>query len=188
MCKPEYNEDELLSLLKQGNKDAFNQIYEQYYTVLFAHAYRKLQNKDDVRNILQMLFVHLWDHRESLKIHTSLQAYLYTSVRNRILNFIRDSKTREKYTASLQEFAEKGENLVESRLQEKELVKIVEQEVAKLPSQMRVVFEMSRNEEMSHAEIANELNISPLTVRVHVRNALRILRVKLETYIFSIFL
>ena len=187
MYKPEYNEDELISLLKQGNKDAFNQIYERYYALLYAHAYRKLQDKDDVRNILQMLFVHLWNNREKLVIHSSLSAYLYTAVRNRILNFIRDTKTREKYMVSLQEFSEKGENLVESKLQEKELIKIVEQEVAQLPTQMRIVFEMSRNLEMSHQEIANELNISPLTVRTHIRNALRILRVKLGTNIFSIF-
>jgi len=87
----------------------------------------------------------------------------------------------------LQEFSEKGENLVESKLQEKELIRIVEQEVAQLPPQMRLVFEMSRNLEMSHQEIANELNISPLTVRTHIRNTLRILRVKLGTNIFSIF-
>jgi len=187
MYKPEYNEDELLSLLKQGSKDAFNQIYERYYALLYAHAYRKLQDKDDARNILQMLFVHLWNNREKLVIHSSLSAYLYTAVRNRILNFIRDTKVREKYMVSLQEFSEKGENLVESKLQEKELIRIVEQEVAQLPPQMRLVFEMSRNLEMSHQEIANELNISPLTVRTHIRNTLRILRVKLGTNIFSIF-
>lgn len=187
MYKSQHSDEELLSLLKQGSKEAFNQIYERYYTLLYAHAHRKLQDKEDVRNILQMLFVYIWNNKENLAIHSSLSAYLYTSVRNRILNFIRDSKVREKYLVSLQEFSEKGENLVESRLHEKELIKVVEQEVARLPPQMRLVFEMSRNMDMSHSEIATELNISPLTVRVHIKNALRILRVKLGTNIFSIF-
>lgn len=181
------SDEELLSQLKQGKRNAFNQIYERYYAVLYAHAYRKLQNKEEVRDILQNLFVYIWNNKENLNVNSSLSAYLYTSVRNRILNFIRDTKVRAQYATSLQEFAEKGENLVENQLQEKELIRIVEQEIAQLPPQMRLIFEMSRNLEMSHQEIANELNISSLTVRTQVRNALRILRVKLGTYTFTIF-
>lgn len=181
------SDEELLSQLQQGKRDAFNQMYERYYSLLYAHAYRKLQSKEEVRDILQNLFIHIWNNRENIIIHSSLSSYLYTSVRNRILNFIRDTKVREQYMASIQEFSEKGENLIESQLQEKELIRIVEQEIALLPPQMRLIFEMSRNLEMSHQEIADELNISPLTVRTQVRNALRILRVKLGTHIFTIF-
>ncbi|MNY42006.1 RNA polymerase sigma factor [compost metagenome] len=91
------------------------------------------------------------------------------------------------YSKSLQEFINKGENVVDLELREKELISIVEQEIANLPPQMRLVFEMSRNLELSHKEIASELNISSHTVRTQVRNALRILRVKLSSDIFSIF-
>lgn len=88
---------------------------------------------------------------------------------------------------SLQDFMDLGQELVEEKIREKELMQLVEQEVASLSPQMRLIFEMSRFQEKSHKEIADELDISPQTVRTQVRNALRILRVKLGTNIFMLF-
>jgi RNA polymerase sigma-70 factor (family 1) len=181
------SDDELLCQLKLGKKSALNEIYKRYFALLYAHAYRKLANKEEVRDILQDLFMYLWNNREELSIHTSLSSYLYTSIRNRVLNYFRNTKVRDQFVESLQKKSANSESLVEQRFHEKELIKIVEKEISQLPAQTRLIFEMSRNLEMSHREIASELNISHFTVRTQVRNALRILRVKLGTYIFSIF-
>lgn len=180
------SDEELVSNLKLGSKPALDEIYKRYHAPLFSHAYKKLQSKEEVRDILQDVFLSLWTNKENLIIN-NLSSYLFASVRNRILNVFRNTKVREMYSKSLQEFIDKGENLVDLKLDEKELISLVEEEVAKLPPQMRLIFEMSRNLELSHKEIASELNISSHTVRTQVRNALRILRLKLGANIFSIF-
>jgi len=182
-----HSDRELLHLLKKGDQYALQEIYKRYHGILYSHAYRRYPDKEEVRDIIQEVFLYLWNNRESLYISTNISAYLYTSVRNRILNVFRNKKVKETFLRSLQDFIDKGENVVEATLREKELIRLVEQEVANLPQQMRTIFEMSRNLEMTHQEIAAELDISPHTVRTQVRNALRVLRVKLGTYIFFIF-
>jgi len=178
---------ELLRQLKAGSPLALQEIYKRYHGVLYSHAYRRYPDREDVRDMIQEVFLHLWRTRETLSISINLSAYLYTAVRNRMLNIFRNKKVRATYLQSLQHFIEKGENVVDAKLREKELIELVEQEVAALPPQMRTIFEMSRNLEMTHQEIANELNLSPHTVRTQVRNALRILRIKLGTSVFLIF-
>lgn len=183
----EHTDIELLKALKGGDQSALEEIYNRYHGILFAHAYRRLADKEEVRDILQDLFIYLWNKRDVLTITSSLSGYLYTSVRSRILNIYRNQKVRDVYSLSLQDFINSCENTVEEKLIEKELIQLVEQEVASLPPQMRLVFEMSRFQEKSHKEIAEELEISPQTVRTQVRNALRILRVKLGVNIFLLF-
>lgn len=182
-----YTDTELLEALRKGNQSALHEIYNRYHGILYAHAYRRLADKEEVRDILQDLFIYLWNNRDVLTITSNLSGYLYTSVRSRILNIYRNQKVRDVYSRSLQEFINLGESTVEEKLIEKELIQLVEQEVASLPPQMRLIFEMSRFQEKSHKEIAEELAISPQTVRTQVRNALRILRVKLGANIFLLF-
>ncbi len=178
---------ELVELLKNGDHGALEQIYKRYHAVLYNHAYRRLSDREEVRDILHEIFINLWQKRSTLLITSSLSAYLYASVRSRVLNAIRNQKVRDSYIQSLQLFMDEGEEVIETQFREKELIRLVEQEVGLLPPQMRTIFEMSRFQELSHKEVAEELNISPQTVRTQVRNALRILRVKLGDNIFTLF-
>ncbi|WP_235005431.1 RNA polymerase sigma factor [Pedobacter nyackensis] len=181
-----YSDQDLVALLKRGERLALTEIYNRYQGVLYSHAYRRLPDREEVGDIIQELFVYLWTNRQQLYFTTSLSSYLYASVRNRILNQYRNRKVRDNFAASLQEFIDQGENIIEDQLREKELSLLIEQEIAALPDQMRLVFEMSRKLEMSHNEIAAALNLSPHTVRNQVHNALKILRVKLGANIFFI--
>ncbi|MET4545978.1 RNA polymerase sigma-70 factor (family 1) [Pedobacter africanus] len=174
-----YADADLVALLKAGDKAALKEIYARYQGVLYSHAYRRLPEREEVRDIIQELFVYLWANRRQLQFKTSLSAYLYASVRNRVLNQYRNRQVRDNFAASLQEFIDAGENAIEDQFREKELRLLIEREVAALPEQMRIVFEMSRNRDMSHSEIADELGISPNTVRNQVHNALKVLRTKL---------
>ncbi|WP_353140549.1 RNA polymerase sigma-70 factor [Pseudopedobacter sp.] len=182
-----HTDNELLDLLKLGDKSALDEIYKRYYGILYSHAYRRLPDREEVRDIVQEVFVYLWNNKANIIITSSLSAYLYTSVRSRVLDVFRRQKVRNAYTQSLQAFIDSGENLTEERLREKELIQLVEREIAFLPPQMRRIFEMSRFKDMTHQQIADELQISPQTVRTQVRNALRILRVKLGANIFTLF-
>lgn len=181
------SDSEVINLLKSGDSFALTELHARYHVILYAYAYRRYPYREEVRDILQELFIYIWDHREDLNFSTGLPAYLYASVRNRLLSLYRKQNTRGQYISSLQSFIEKGENLTEDNLREKELVELVNKEIALLPAQMRLIFELSRNQELSHNEIAEMLNLSPHTVRTQVRSALRVLRVKLGTNIFFIF-
>lgn len=181
-------DQDLLRKMASGDESALKTIYDRYYPALYSHAYRRLADREEVRDILQDLFVYLWNQRETIQITTNLSSYLYVAVRNRLLNAFRGQKVRDDFSASLQEFLDEGQCITDELIREKELRILIEQEIAQLPPQMRKIFEMSRNLEMSHREIADALDISPLTVRTQVKKALRILRSKLKTAVFVYFL
>jgi RNA polymerase sigma-70 factor (family 1) len=179
---------ELIALLQAGDIAAFTEIHERYYGVLYIHAYKRLPDREEVKDILQELFSHVWNNKESLKGTNNLPAYLYASVRNRILNIFRHKKIRSDYVESFQSFLDQNNApIADEILQEKELVALIEREIASLPPQMRLIFDLSRNAHLSHKEIAEKLNISPLTVKKQVNNSLKILRTKLGMHFLILF-
>jgi RNA polymerase sigma-70 factor (ECF subfamily) len=182
-----YNDVELIALLREGNLNAFTSIHRRYYGVLYNHAYKRLPDREEVKDILQELFTRIWNNRETINFNVNLQAYLYTAVRNRILNVFKHQKIRSDYVTSFESFLVNNEPTPDETLRIKELIAIIDAEVSALPPQMRLIFELSRNANLSHHEIAEKLNISPLTVKKQVNNSLRILRVKLGTHFFMLF-
>jgi RNA polymerase sigma-70 factor (family 1) len=183
-----YSDVELVLLLKKSDHAAFNEIHKRYYSLLYNHAFKRLPDREEVKDILQELFAFVWNNRENLVFTSGLAAYLYTSARNRIINVFTKQKVRFEYANSLQQFVEEGESVTDWKIREKELIAFVEKEIAALPPQMRKVFELSRNAHLSYNEIAELLNTSPHTVRKQVHNVLKILRTKLGTNIFFTFL
>ncbi|WP_183578397.1 RNA polymerase sigma-70 factor [Mucilaginibacter sp. X5P1] len=181
-----YSDDELIILLKQGDLNAFTAIHNRYYGVLYSHAYKRLADREEVKDILQELFTCIWNNREVITFNINLQAYLYTAVRNRILNVYKHKKIRSDYVASFESFLVNNEPTPDETLRIKELIALVEAEVQSLPAKMRLIFEMSRNSHLSHNEIAEQLNISPLTVKKQVNNSLKVLRLKLGTHFFML--
>ncbi len=180
-----YNDAELTALLSSGDLDAFTEIHNRYYAVLYNHAYKRLQDSEVVKDILQELFIRIWDARETIDLKTGLSAYLFTAVRNRILNVYRHHKIKENYITSFQNFLNNNtEPIADELLRVKELMAIINAEIASLPPKMRRIFEMSRQENLSYQEIAENLGISALTVRKQVQNSLKILRVKIGAYLY----
>ncbi|MBB6498544.1 RNA polymerase sigma-70 factor [Pedobacter cryoconitis] len=182
-----YSDVELTILLKGGDLNAFTEIHNRYYGILYSHAYRRLPDHEEVQDILQELFTCIWNNRTFNNLNPNLPAYLYTAVRNRVLNFFKHSRVKMDYISSFQKFAENKAPAADEEIRLKQLVAIVEAEIAMLPPQMRLIFEMSRNEQLSHQEIAEKLAISTLTVKKQVNNSLKILRVKLGVYHFMLF-
>ncbi|EHQ27676.1 RNA polymerase sigma factor [Mucilaginibacter paludis] len=183
-----FTDVELILKLRQGDVAAFTEIHTRYYGLLYRHALQRLGDSEEIQDILQELFSYLWDNRETNQFETSLPAYLYTAVRNRILNVYRRNKLKYNYFDSLQSFINNNSSEPDENIRIKQLSALIEAEIAKLPSQMRMVFEMSRKSNLSHQEIADKLGISVLTVRKQVQNSLKILKVKLKSYFFITFL
>jgi RNA polymerase sigma-70 factor (family 1) len=180
-----YSDRELVDLLKQDDVEALNEVHARFSLPLYAHAYKRYPYREEVRDLVQELFIYLWDNRKQLLITTGLEAYLYTSVRNKLLSNYRKKKVRDEYASSLQTFIEQESNTTEEEFREKELKDIIAKELAALPPQMKLIFDLSRNKSLSHQEIAQQLGLSPHTIRTQIRNTLRILRVKLGANMFS---
>jgi RNA polymerase sigma-70 factor (family 1) len=180
-------DDELMALLREGDVSAFEEIHRRYYPVLYSHAYRRLPEREEVKDILQEVFTYLWNNRLTLTFESGINAYLYTCVRNRIINIYRHHKIKDLYLHSIECFAQNPDINTDEHLRTKELIALLEREIQALPPKMSVVFRMSRQEQLSHKEIAEKLDISVFTVRKQINNSLKILRVKLGT-LFSLLL
>lgn len=178
-----YNDDELVALLKQDVLEAFMAIHNRYYALLYKHAYSRLPQPEEIKDILQEIFIYLWDHRATIEFSSSLSVYLYAAVRNKILNVFKHQKVKTAYIKSFQQFLERDTPLPDENIRTKQLAALIEAEIESLPTQMRLIFQLSRNAQLSHRQIANELNISHLTVKKQINNSLRILRSKLRTHL-----
>lgn len=190
---PDYNDctdNELAALLINGDQGAYTQLYNRFKGILYVHAYRILQDKEDAKDIVQELFTVLWVKRDSLTLKTGIASYLYAAVRNRVFDKISSKKVESRYFESLKDFSLEEGYSTDSVMQEKELSALIEKEIAALPDKMRQIFELSRKNNLSHKEIATQLILSDKTVKKQVNNALRILRLKLgslNTIFFTFF-
>ncbi|SEN16049.1 RNA polymerase sigma-70 factor, ECF subfamily [bacterium A37T11] len=174
-----YTDAHLLYLLKISDERAFEEVYKRYSFVLLRHAQRMLTNKEECRDILQEVFIKLWEKRIYLLSDTNLSAYLYTLIRNRILDVLSHHKVQVNYLREATIMPPDAPLEADRLLREKELSRLIEQELAHMPGRMREVFVLSRYEYLSHHEIAVRLNISVFTVKSQINNAIHRIRVRL---------
>lgn len=173
---------ELFDLIKsEANVDAFKEIYDRYFDALFIHAMKRLRNKEEAQDVVQDVFTVLWSRKDNISLTESLPAYLFTAVRNRILNVISHKHVESNYIQSIQEFVNQEFCRTDHLLRENDLATLIDKEISSLPLKMQEIFVLSRKEHRSHKEIAKELQLSEQTVRKQVQNALKILRVKLTS-------
>ncbi|RQO72177.1 RNA polymerase subunit sigma-70 [Pedobacter sp. KBW06] len=176
----EHSDQQLLARLKGGDHAAFTEIYNRYWSVLYVHARGMLGEADLARDVVQEVFTGIWQKSAQLELHISLNAYLYKSVRNTILNLIRREKVELGYLADLGHFYQEGIPCTEEQLRFKELHQLIEEGLSQMPPKMREVFDLSRKQYLPHAEIARHLDISEGTVKKQINKALRLLRLKLH--------
>ena len=152
----------------------FERCFHETYEGLHRYAHTIVRDNEEARDIVQKVFIKLWEKRHEINIPQSARQYLYTAVHNLCLNAIRDRKTRTKYISHYHH-TETG-FVVESFAENKELERQIYAAIDKLPARCRQVFCKSRLEGKRYAEIAGELEISVKTVEVQMGKALKILR------------
>ena len=169
--------------LKVGDITAFEMFFKTYYQPLCNYAYTFIQDKDEAEEIVQSAFLSVWEKRESLDIKTSLKSYLYTMVRNTSLNVIKHEKIKQKYVGEALAVNERTHDGVAQSVLSSELEERIHLAMQVLPEQCRLVFKLSRFEELKYSEIAEQLNISIKTVENHMGKALKIMREQLKDYL-----
>jgi RNA polymerase sigma-70 factor (ECF subfamily) len=178
----EYADHSLLDFLKEDDQLAYTEIFERYCKILVNHAYKMLGNRDEANDVVQEVFLSIWNKRQELIVTGSLSSYLYKATKNKILNHIAHEKVVSNYADSISNFIENDYVLADSNLREEELEAIIAKEIALLPEKMREVFLLRKVEELSYDEIALQLNITDRTAKQQVYNSLKILREKLKNF------
>jgi RNA polymerase sigma-70 factor, ECF subfamily len=182
VVKPEQlNDDELLTLLSKDDEAALEVIFKRYYAFVCKAVFNLLNDAETAEDIAQEVFLEIWKRRKSLAISTSFRAYLRRSAVNRTLNHIRDNKKMQE--GELSDYAYQLKAPDEPGMESEEFRKMIQQAVAQLPERCRQVFVLSREDEMSYKEIAQNLDISVKTVENQIVKALRLLREYLGPFI-----
>lgn len=175
--------------MREGDHRAFTQIYERYKGLLIVHASKKLDgNLEEAKEIVQEIFSNLWYNRYNSPEIANVSAYLYRITRNRILNHIEHQTVVSRYADDFTRFSSTYNAPTDERIREKQLLAIIDKEIAALPPKMKEVFLLSRRAHLSHKEIAQKLDISENTVKNHIKSALKILRTRLDILTFLILL
>ena len=170
----------------KGDEQAFDVLYKRYVLNLLNTAYRKTGSRELAKELVQDVFLELYQHRERLDIHASLSGYLFTILKNKIYNYYRHRLVEQKYRQHVHRSSETSRQETGKRLEQKELLKQVHAHISKLPAQCRAVFLLSREEHLTNKEIAERLQISVHTVEQHIRKARRLLRESLGDYEFGL--
>jgi RNA polymerase sigma-70 factor (family 1) len=177
------SDDQLTALLRDGDHAAYAEIYQRYHGLLLIYANKKLNDKEAARDLIQEIFLVLWNNRESQEIN-QLAGYLYRSVRNRAFSIFAHQKVQQQYVDSLQHFLNTDTSTTDYLIREKEIAAIIDAEIALMPTGMREVFTLSRKHYMSHKEIAEQLDMSEDAVKKQISRALKNLRVKLGLFAY----
>lgn len=176
------SEVELIALIKAGDINAFDEFYKRNWRVLYQTAYRSTGSSDDAKDLVQTVFINLWNCRYSLQPDRYNASYLFRSLKNNIINFYKKDSVRKKSMDNLL-YVEYGDQYThEDSLIAKELSVVIEGEIRELPKKMQEVFILSRQQNLSVNEISEALNIAPRTVKNQLSNALKILRTKLGIF------
>ncbi len=147
------------------------------------YAYSFLRDKEDAEEIVQSTFLLVWERKETLEIRTSVKPYLYAMVRNACLNVLKHQRIKERHATETMAVAAHSDESVSQLIAANELELRIKEAMDELPEQCRLVFKLSRFEELKYAEIAEQLNISIKTVENHMGKALKIMREKLKDYL-----
>ncbi len=171
--------EKTLHLAGRMDRSAFEALFREYFPPLMAFARKILTDEDDAREVVQNVFINLWEKRLEIDLSTSLKSWLFTSVHNRSLNVIRD---RKKFSdGAVPDVA--GEWDVSAQIESMELEQKIRDTIATLPEKCRQIFEMNRFDGLRYSEIAGQLGISVKTVENQMSKALRILREQLAKYL-----
>ena len=175
-------EKELIKKLIDSDEEAFCELYALYKNRLMYFAMKFLKSKEFAEDVFQDAFASVWQNRRFLNPESPFSAYIYTIVRNRILNLLSTFENEKKLKESILSSAIEIDNETSQSILDADLSAIIEKAIENLTPQQSKVFEMSRKRFMSHKEKAAELGISVYTVQQHISTSLRLIRTYLTKY------
>lgn len=160
----------------RGDRDAFTLLYSWYYKPLYRHIFLFLRSKEASEEILQNLFVKVWENRESLHTVRDLKPYLYRMAKNMLLNHLRNTTTERRVLQMHSGAASAAENTVSDHIDSKDYRKLLQEAIAQLTDKRKEIFLMRMEENLSLDEIAGKLSISKNVVKKQLYSAIASIR------------
>ena len=183
MCADNFSEERSLILrLIEGDEDAFCELYATYKNRLIYFAMRFLKSREYAEDVFQDVFTVVWQSRRFINPDASFSSYLYTIMRNRILNQLRNAANEEKLKESILSQALDYTEDTKREVMLNDLKSLISHALQQLTPRQRELFEMSREAQLSHKEIADKLGISVNTVQEHISTSLKLIRTYLIKY------
>lgn len=175
------NDKQIFEAIKRDDHDAYAIVFREYYRPMTAYAFRFLNDLADSESIVQDVFLRLWQKRHEIMITSSLENYLFRSVKNHCINYIEHEKIKSGYQALvIRNEADRSE--YSEFFLEFGLMKKIENAIAALPQKRQEIFRMAREEGLKYREIAERLEISVKTVETQMTFALKQLRESLREF------
>lgn len=183
-------DSDILVGITKGDKRLFDLVFKSYYSGLLTFAKDCLRSKEAAQEVIQDMFLYIWENHEKIQIKTSLKAYLYRSVHNRCMNYFRDSVSDLHRNIQIDQLKNQIDLLLvelpdsffdESFTEQVELE--LDETVESLPEQCKKIFRLNRYENLSYPEIAKKLNISLSTVKTQMSRAMHTIHQKMKKYL-----
>lgn len=175
-------ESNFFVLVRTNKSRAFQLVFDSYWETLYKHSYKKIQDKDIAKDLVQDVFIALWDKIELLDAEGSVLAYLYAILRNKTLKLYEKDKVRFRYASNSLTKDIVVDNHSQNILLEKELKAIVDDEVFKMPPRMREIYALKKEDDLSIKQIAEELSLSEQTIKNQLQMAYQRLRIRVKDY------
>ena len=170
----------LVEQIRSGDQYAFEKMFHLHYSRLCVFSNGYLKSLDVARDVVQEVFIKIWDNREEFDITHSLKAYLYQAVRNQSLNHLEKNKHKIRLKESLKEQREILQERVPDDLNTEELTQKIWKIVEELPERRKTIFILYRKHGLSYKEIAEVMGITRKTVENQMGKSLQFLRERLD--------
>lgn len=171
----EIKEQELIQLINQDDREAFCELYVRYKDKLWSFCYKFLKSGEDTDDIIQDIFTYLWESRKFINPDLSFSSFLFTMTKNRILNHIRSIDITIQVQSYLAQQPVPDNSSMEE-LEFRDLQQVIVTAIEQLPPRRKEIFNLSRNENLPHKQIAEQLGISVYTVQEHISESLKFIR------------
>jgi RNA polymerase sigma-70 factor (ECF subfamily) len=173
-------EKKLVGLLNQSDQQAFNTLFRLYSMKVYHFSYGYLKSIDEAEEIVQDTFVRIWEKRDTIDPSYSFSGFVFTIAQHLILNRIRKIRNENRYKATLAKHSLQIQNETENIILHDELEKAQQQALVGLPPRRKIIYQMIREEGMTHKQVAEQLNISVKTVESQMTEAIKYFRAKLS--------
>lgn len=170
-------EQQIIEGIRKGDETCFQRVFDTYYGKLCDYAFTLLRDTDEAEDAVQSMFLKIWEKRENLMITQNLKSYLYRAIHNYCLNQLDHRGIKQKH---FEISSYQASDIQQPEIFTGELENSIRSIIEQLPQQCRIIFKMSRYEELRYAEIAQKLGISVNTVENQISKALKILRTQLS--------
>lgn len=179
------SDNELIDKLRIGDIEAFDRVYQRYAGKLYAFSLKYIKSKEEAEELVQSVFLKVWENQKNLKKNTSFKSYLFTIAYNEICNLFRRRKYQQNFIAKIEIESSVTSGETEDQIEFQFVLEQVDQIIARLPEKQKIIFLKSRKEGKSTKEIADELGLSPGTVDNYISESLKFIRSNLKDKHFS---